>query len=159
MRLSTTKNGTTRPSSTKDFVWGYLSYATHLVYCQEYAEFYLHVIFVAQAQYYHLCRYLWSHLTLPNFYLWWSTFKAQHRSSQTFLRLPSINLHYATQNAAADTVKLQMTSNNHYYLIGILLSHMHACTHTHIPWILKFVMETIGCGISYKDTLHINKCR
>jgi hypothetical protein len=24
--------------------------------------------------------------------------------------------------------------------------------HTYIPWILKFVMATIGCGISHKDT-------
>jgi hypothetical protein len=26
--------------------------------------------------------------------------------------------------------------------------------HTHIPWLHKFVMATIGCGISRKDTKH-----
>jgi len=33
--------------------------------------------------------------------------------------------------------------------------YMHACIHTYIhtyiPWILKFVMATIGCGISHKN--------
>jgi hypothetical protein len=31
--------------------------------------------------------------------------------------------------------------------------------YTHIPWIQKFVMATIGCGISYKDAQHTDKCR
>jgi hypothetical protein len=34
---------------------------------------------------------------------------------------------------------------------------MHA--HAHIPWIHKFVMATIGCGISHKVTKHTDKCR
>jgi hypothetical protein len=31
---------------------------------------------------------------------------------------------------------------------------MHACMHACIPWIHKFVMATIGCGISHEDTKH-----
>jgi hypothetical protein len=27
-----------------------------------------------------------------------------------------------------------------------------------MPWICKFVMATIGWGISHKDTKHIDKC-
>jgi hypothetical protein len=30
--------------------------------------------------------------------------------------------------------------------------------HTYIPWIHKFVMATIGHGISHKDTKHTDKC-
>jgi hypothetical protein len=30
--------------------------------------------------------------------------------------------------------------------------------HTYIPWIHKFVIATIGCGISHKDTKHTDKC-
>jgi hypothetical protein len=29
---------------------------------------------------------------------------------------------------------------------------------TYIPWIYKFVIVTIGCEISYKDTKHTDKC-
>jgi hypothetical protein len=34
----------------------------------------------------------------------------------------------------------------------------HTFTHTFIPWIRKFVIAAIGCGISYKDTKHTDKC-
>jgi len=30
--------------------------------------------------------------------------------------------------------------------------HKHTHTHTFIPWILKFVMSTVGCGICHKDS-------
>jgi len=36
---------------------------------------------------------------------------------------------------------------------------MHMCTHTFVPtFIRKFVIATIGCGISHKDTKHPDKC-
>jgi hypothetical protein len=28
----------------------------------------------------------------------------------------------------------------------------------YVPWIHKFVMATIGCGISHKNTKHTDKC-
>jgi len=31
-------------------------------------------------------------------------------------------------------------------------------THTHVPWIRKFVIATIGCGISHKNTKLTDKC-
>jgi hypothetical protein len=30
--------------------------------------------------------------------------------------------------------------------------------HAYIPWIYKFVMATVGCGISHKDTKPTEKC-
>jgi len=30
--------------------------------------------------------------------------------------------------------------------------------HTYIPWIHKFVRTTVGCGMSHKDTKHMDKC-
>jgi hypothetical protein len=38
--------------------------------------------------------------------------------------------------------------------------HIYTHTHTHsfIPWILKFVMATIWCGLSHKDTKLTHKC-
>jgi hypothetical protein len=30
--------------------------------------------------------------------------------------------------------------------------------HAYIPWILKFVMAMVGCGISHEDTKHTYKC-
>jgi hypothetical protein len=30
--------------------------------------------------------------------------------------------------------------------------------HTYVPWIHKFVMATIGCEISHKDTKDTDKC-
>jgi hypothetical protein len=30
--------------------------------------------------------------------------------------------------------------------------------YTYIPWIHKFVMATLGCGISHKDTKYADKC-
>jgi len=38
---------------------------------------------------------------------------------------------------------------------------MHAYTHTHThinPWIHKFVMARVGCGISHKDPENTDKC-
>jgi hypothetical protein len=37
-----------------------------------------------------------------------------------------------------------------YGLEGDALLYTH--THTHTPWILKFVMATVICEISHKDT-------
>jgi hypothetical protein len=39
-------------------------------------------------------------------------------------------------------------------------SYEHACMYTYsfIPWIPKFVMATIGCGIHHKDTKCTVKC-
>jgi hypothetical protein len=37
-------------------------------------------------------------------------------------------------------------------------THLPTYTHTHIPWIRKFVMARIGCGISHKGTKHTDKC-
>jgi hypothetical protein len=31
-------------------------------------------------------------------------------------------------------------------------THTHTHTHTYIPWNLKFVIPTIECGVSLKDT-------
>jgi hypothetical protein len=33
-----------------------------------------------------------------------------------------------------------------------------ALVHTTIPWIHKFVIATVGCGISQKDIKHTDKC-
>jgi hypothetical protein len=35
---------------------------------------------------------------------------------------------------------------------------MHTCTLAYIPWIPKFVMAKIGCGISHEDTKYTDKC-
>jgi hypothetical protein len=42
-----------------------------------------------------------------------------------------------------------------------MLYHLSYYIHIYIyiPWILKFVMATIGCGISHKHTKHTDKCR
>jgi len=37
-------------------------------------------------------------------------------------------------------------------------AHTHTHTHTYVPWIHKFVMAIIGCGISHKYTKHKDKC-
>jgi hypothetical protein len=36
-------------------------------------------------------------------------------------------------------------------------ARMHTYIHTYIPWIHKFVIATIGCGISHKDAQHTDK--
>jgi len=41
-----------------------------------------------------------------------------------------------------------------YNLVRFLMSY----THSFIPWIHKFVIATIGCGIIHKYTKHTDKC-
>jgi len=38
------------------------------------------------------------------------------------------------------------------------LDIIHTHTHTYFPWILKFVMATMGSGVSHNDTKHTDKC-
>jgi hypothetical protein len=38
------------------------------------------------------------------------------------------------------------------------IPYIHTYIHTYIPWIHKFVMATVGCGISHKDTKQTDKC-
>jgi hypothetical protein len=37
-------------------------------------------------------------------------------------------------------------------------THTHTSVHACISWIHKFVMATIGCVISHKNTKHMDKC-
>jgi hypothetical protein len=39
-----------------------------------------------------------------------------------------------------------------------VLTCIHTYIHTYIPSIHKFVMATMGCGISHKGTKHADKC-
>jgi len=42
-------------------------------------------------------------------------------------------------------------------MLNVMHACIHAYTHTHIPWIHKFVTATIGCGISHENVKWIGK--